>query len=95
MLFLKPLCGAVTVVRASRQVLGASSQGVWFSAQLAWPPGTDIVELGEEFAPTDLSAGKLLCCHKVFKVTVVCEYYDRVVDALEFSSPRFKGADYS
>jgi hypothetical protein len=49
--------------------------------------GTDIIKLGKEFALVDLSTCKLLCCHKVLEVTVVCKYSNRDSGALEFSSP--------
>jgi hypothetical protein len=47
--------------------------------------GTDIIKLGKEFALADLLTCKLLCCYKVLKVTVVCEYSNQDNSALEFS----------
>jgi hypothetical protein len=78
-----------------REILRTSSKGVRLNTLLARSPGADIIKLGKKLAPAHLSTCKLLCCHKVFKVTVICEYSNWGSSALEFSTPGFEGANNS
>ena len=58
------------------EVLRASSKCVRFNTLLSRSPRADIVKLQKKLALADLLACKLLSCHKVLEVTVICEYSD-------------------
>ena len=64
-----------------------SGKCVGFGAEFTGAEFDDHVELGEEFRPASLAAGKYFCGGEILKVFVIGQYFDSRYGAFEIVAP--------